>query len=152
MKSYKAFSFSALSDSFKVIQNYSNMFLSCLFYHFTASVSASISKKLDLIISILSGLLFLTLHSHVEAVAWISARSDLVSTFFCLAASHEYRVNLLNPETNFMNLSTSLEKNLETDLYDIQNLDPTLRSYTIKIKNIIRPHLIFYYSDKKINE
>ncbi len=61
--------------------------------------------------------------------------------------SHEYRVNLLNPKTNFLNLSASLEKKLETDVYEMRDIDWSSRSYTLKISNNIRVHQIFYYSD-----
>ncbi len=47
---------------------------------------SQLRNKLNQIISVISGFFFLTLHSHMEAVSWISARSDLVSTFFCLVA------------------------------------------------------------------
>jgi hypothetical protein len=47
-------------------------------------------KKLNLtdfhkhIFSLSSGLIFLTVPSHTEAVSWIAGRTDVVSTFFCL--------------------------------------------------------------------
>ena len=37
-------------------------------------------------ISAIAAFIFLILHSHAEAVSWISARADLVFTGFCLAA------------------------------------------------------------------
>jgi hypothetical protein len=42
------------------------------------------------LISITATLLFIILPSHVEAVTWISARSDLVATCFCLASFYYY--------------------------------------------------------------
>jgi hypothetical protein len=42
------------------------------------------------LISISAALLFIILPSHVEAVTWISARSDLVATCFCLASFYFY--------------------------------------------------------------
>ncbi|MDY7024116.1 MAG: hypothetical protein SWJ54_22665, partial [Cyanobacteriota bacterium] len=42
------------------------------------------------LIAVIASCTFLVLHSHVEAVAWISARADLVFTGFCLAAFWVY--------------------------------------------------------------
>ena len=47
---------------------------------------ADLAGKLINIFSLVSGFIFIILHSHVEAVTWISARSDLVATCFGLAA------------------------------------------------------------------
>jgi hypothetical protein len=42
------------------------------------------------IASLLATFIFLILPSHAEAVSWISARSDLIVTFFCLTAFNFY--------------------------------------------------------------
>lgn len=42
------------------------------------------------ILSLLATFIFLILPSHAEAVSWISARSDLIATFFCLTAFNLY--------------------------------------------------------------
>lgn len=47
---------------------------------------ADLAGKLINIFSLVSGFIFIILHSHVEPVTWISARSDLVATCFGLAA------------------------------------------------------------------
>ncbi|RAQ49022.1 hypothetical protein B9S53_01160 [Arthrospira sp. O9.13F] len=51
---------------------------------------ADLAGKLINIFSLVSGFIFIILHSHVEAVTWISARSDLVATCFGLAAFFGY--------------------------------------------------------------
>ena len=65
--------------------------------------------------------------------------------------SHEYRVTLLNRDTYFLNVPELLEKNRETDGFELSSLDyENFASYTIKIKDTIRLHRIFYYTNKKL--
>lgn len=64
--------------------------------------------------------------------------------------SHEYRVTILNPDSYFINVPALLEKKLEADGFELSSIDfKTYRFYTIKIKNTIRLHRIFYYTNKK---
>ena len=42
------------------------------------------------ILSLLSGFTFLLLASHAEPVAWISGRTDVFATFFCVASLYAY--------------------------------------------------------------
>jgi hypothetical protein len=46
--------------------------------------------KKNFTLPIFSGLLFLILHSHAEAVSWICCRCDVFATFFCLASFYTY--------------------------------------------------------------
>ncbi|MBD2482742.1 hypothetical protein [Planktothrix sp. FACHB-1365] len=66
----------------------------CSFFVYLISsqllVHSHFSKKTSQSISIIAGFLFLVLPSHVEAVTWISARSDVVATCFFLAAFNSY--------------------------------------------------------------
>ena len=65
-----------------------------LFHSFNAFLISLIAlllcKKLNLtdfqkhMFSLSSGLIFLTVPSHTEAVSWIAGRTDVISTFFCL--------------------------------------------------------------------
>jgi len=41
-------------------------------------------------LALFSGFIFLILPSHTEAVAWISGRTDLIATFFCLSSFCTY--------------------------------------------------------------
>ncbi len=65
----------------------------CFFVYLISSqllINSHLSKKLSQSISMIAGFLFLVLPSHVEAVTWISARSDVVATCFFLAAFSSY--------------------------------------------------------------
>jgi len=65
----------------------------CFFVYLISSqllIHSHLSKKLSQSISMIAGFLFLVLPSHVEAVTWISARSDVVATCFFLAAFSSY--------------------------------------------------------------
>ncbi|MCG5056585.1 MAG: hypothetical protein KA714_00795 [Limnoraphis sp. WC205] len=65
--------------------------------------------------------------------------------------SHEYRVTILNPDSYFINVPALLEKKLEADGFELSSIDfETYRYYTIKIKDTIRLHRIFYYTNQKL--
>ncbi|WP_413163657.1 hypothetical protein ACL6C3_29735 [Capilliphycus salinus ALCB114379] len=65
--------------------------------------------------------------------------------------SHEYRITLLNPETYFINVPELLTKNREIDGFELSSLDyENYRSYTLKIKDNVRLHRIFYYTNKRL--
>jgi hypothetical protein len=57
------------------------------------------SKQIQLT-ALVAALLFIILPSHVEAVTWISARSDLVATCFCLA-SFCYYLSYKNTQSKY---------------------------------------------------
>ncbi|MEB3280158.1 MAG: hypothetical protein VKK42_14685 [Lyngbya sp.] len=65
--------------------------------------------------------------------------------------SHEYRVTLRNPDTYFVKIPELLEKNRETDAFELSSLDyEAYQYYTLKIKDNIRLHRIFYYTNQKL--
>lgn len=57
-------------------------------------------------LSLLAGALFLVHPSHTEAVSWISGRSDVIATFFCLASLYGFLSYLRNrvPSVFFLSL------------------------------------------------
>ncbi len=80
-------SYSYKLDSLFYKQNSAGFHFSNILIHiFNSWLLFLIIKKLfsEFSFSILTGLLFLALHSHVEPVAWISCRSDLLAVFFSL--------------------------------------------------------------------
>lgn len=66
-------------------------------------------------------------------------------------AENEYRVQLRSPGTFFMNVHLPFEDRLETQNFTISDVDyTTLQSFTIKIKERIKPNQVAYYSQGQV--
>lgn len=59
-------------------------------------------------IPVFSGFIFLTLPSHTEAVSWISGRTDLFATFFCLFSFLWYLMYRTKYKTSYIIISLLL--------------------------------------------
>lgn len=69
---------------------------------FLFSLNLRLDLKLKQFIPYLSGFIFLLLPSHSEAVSWISARTDVIATFFALLSFSIYLIPI-----NYPNLTPS---------------------------------------------
>ncbi|CAD5960907.1 hypothetical protein [Planktothrix agardhii] len=69
---------------------------------FLLSLNLGIDLKLKRFIPYFAGFIFLLLPSHSEAVSWISARTDVIATFFALLSFSVYLIPI-----NYPNLTLS---------------------------------------------
>lgn len=77
---------------------------------FLLSLNLGLDLKLKGFIPYFAGFIFLLLPSHAEAVSWISARTDVIATFFALLSFAIYLIPINHP-TNFALSSFSLGGN-----------------------------------------
>jgi len=72
--------------------HFTNIIIHSLNSFFVFLISMLLTNKIQflkdkrLALSLLSGFIFLMLPCHTEAVAWISGRTDVIATFFCLVS------------------------------------------------------------------
>lgn len=64
---------------------------------FLLSLNLRLDLKLKQFIPYFAGFIFLLLPSHSEAVSWISARTDVIATFFALLSFSIYLIPINNP-------------------------------------------------------
>ena len=79
---------------------------SCLVFFCTGALLDRLNFKTQstetrLLFQMLAGFLFLVLPSHTEAVSWISARTDLISTFFSLITFYTYCIFRKTDQTKY---------------------------------------------------